>query len=116
MISRSRWLMTRLLRSGPAITRSTASSNSGIVTFFLPGRAAGAGAPVPGGGGGDDDVGACVEAVHLHEDLVQRLFALVVAAAEAGAAVAADGVDLVDEDGAGGGALRPVGQGAHAGG
>ena len=39
-----------------------------------------------------------VEAVHLREHLVERLLALVVAAAEAGAALAADGVDLVDED------------------
>ena len=38
------------------------------------------------------------------------------AAAEAGAAVAADGVDLVDEDDAGGVALRLVEQVAHAGG
>ena len=39
-----------------------------------------------------------VEAVHLDEQLVERLLALVVAAAETGAAVATDGVDLVDED------------------
>ena len=45
-----------------------------------------------------DDVGLDVEAVHLDEQLVERLLALVVAAAHAGAAVAADGVDLVDED------------------
>ena len=46
----------------------------------------------------EDDVGLRVEAVHLDEHLVERLLALVVAAAHAGAAVAADGVDLVDED------------------
>ena len=45
-----------------------------------------------------DDVGLDVEAVHLDEQLVEGLLALVVAAAHAGAAVAADGVDLVDED------------------
>lgn len=39
-----------------------------------------------------------VEAVHLDKQLVQRLLALVVTAAEAGAAMAADRVDLVDED------------------
>ena len=39
-----------------------------------------------------------LEAVHLGEHLVERLLALVVAAAEAGAALAADRVDLVDED------------------
>ena len=54
------------------------------------------------GGGDDDDVRAGIEAVHLDEDLVEGLLALVVAAAEAGAALAADGVDFVDEDDAGG--------------
>jgi hypothetical protein len=52
----------------------------------------------PVGGGDQDDAVLHVEAVHLDEQLVERLLALVVAAAEAGAAVAADGVDLVDED------------------
>ncbi len=37
------------------------------------------------------------EAVHFAEDLVERLLALVVPAAEAGAALPADGVDFVDE-------------------
>ena len=41
---------------------------------------------------------ADVEAVHLDQQLVEGLLALVVAAAHAGATVAADGVDLVDED------------------
>ena len=49
-------------------------------------------------GGDDDDVRVRVEAVHLDEDLVEGLLALVVAAAEAGAALAADRVDLVHED------------------
>ena len=53
------------------------------------------------GGGDDDDAFVGLEAVHLDEQLVQRLLALVVAAAEAGAAVPADGIDLVDEDDAG---------------
>ena len=53
------------------------------------------------GGRHDDDVGALLEAVHLDQDLVERLLALVVTAAHAGAALAADGVDLVDEDDAG---------------
>ena len=46
----------------------------------------------------EDDAAADVEAVHLDEQLVEGLLALVVAAAHAGAAVATDGVDLVDED------------------
>ena len=50
------------------------------------------------GGGEDDDALDGLEAVHLGEHLVERLLALVVAAAEAGAALAADRVDLVDED------------------
>ena len=56
----------------------------------------------PVGGGDEDDVVLHLEAVHLDEELVQGLLALVVAAAHAGAAVAADGVDLVHEDDAGG--------------
>ena len=52
-------------------------------------------------GGDEDDVVLHLEAVHLDEELVQRLLALVVTAAQAGAAVAADGVDLVHEDDAG---------------
>ena len=50
------------------------------------------------GGRDQDDVGLDVEAVHLHQQLVEGLLAFVVTAADAGAAVAADGVDLVDED------------------
>ncbi len=55
------------------------------------------------------------EAVHLGEHLVERLLALVVAATEAGAALAADGVDLVDEDDRGCLLLRSGEQVAHAG-
>ena len=43
----------------------------------------------------------CFETIHLDQHLVQRLLALVVAAAQAGATLAADRVDLVDEDDAG---------------
>ena len=59
-----------------------------------------------------------VEAVHLGEDLVQRLLALVVAAAEAGdarRARAADRVELVDEDDRRRRRLRLREQVAHAG-
>ncbi len=68
------------------------------------------------GGRHDDDVGVGVEAVHLDQHLVEGLLALVVAAAQAGAALAADGVDLVDEDDAGRVALGLVEQVAHAAG
>ncbi len=39
-----------------------------------------------------------LEAVHLDQQLVERLLALVVTAAQAGAAMAPDGVDLIDKD------------------
>src|SRR5690606_8563668 len=50
----------------------------------------------------------------LDEQLVERLLALVVAAAEAGAAMTADGVDLVDENDAGRVLLALLEQVAHA--
>ena len=52
----------------------------------------------PVGGGDQNDAFIGLEAIHLDEQLVQRLLAFVVAAAEASATVAADGVDLVNED------------------
>ena len=70
----------------------------------------------PVGGRDHDDVVLGLEAVHLHEELVERLLALVVAAAEAGAAVAADRVDLVHEDDAGRVLLGLLEEVAHAGG
>ena len=45
----------------------------------------------------EDDALVRFEPVHLDEKLVQRLLALVVAAAEAGTTMAADGIDLIDE-------------------
>ena len=50
------------------------------------------------GRGDHDHAFAAFEPVHLDEQLVERLLALVVPAAEAGAAMAADRVDFVDED------------------
>ena len=55
-----------------------------------------------------------VEAVHLDQHLVERLLALVVTAAHTRAAVATDGVDLVDEDDGGAGLLGLLEQVAHA--
>ena len=52
----------------------------------------------PVGGGDEDDALALAEPVHLDQQLVEGLFALVVTAAQASAALPADGVDLVDED------------------
>src|SRR5918995_321170 len=102
--------ITRVLRSGPASTRSMAASIAAMVTS-QPGGVEDVG---PVGGGDEDDAGARVETIHLNEQLVERLLALVVAAAQAGAAVAADGVDLVDEYDGGRRLLCLLEQVAHA--
>ena len=69
------------------------------------------------GRGQDDDALGAGEAVHLGEDLVERLLALVVAAERrAAAALAADGVELVDEDDRRRRRLGLVEEVAHAGG
>ena len=66
------------------------------------------------GGRHDDDALVVAEAVHLHQQLVEGLLALVMAAAEATASLTADGVDLVNEDDGGGGLLGLLKQVAHA--
>ncbi len=50
------------------------------------------------GRGDEDHAATSVEAIHLDEELVERLLTFVVAATHPGAAVASDGVDLVDEN------------------
>ena len=70
----------------------------------------------PVGGGDQDHALVGLEAVHLDQELVERLLALVVAAAEARAAMPADRVDLVHEDDAGGVLLALLEEVAHAGG
>ena len=128
--ARSAASLIRLARSAPekpgvprASTRGSTSGASGtlrIWTFRIfsrpptsgfgtttwrskrPGRSS-AGSSTSGtvGGGDQDHAFVGLEAVHLDQQLVERLLALVVAAAEAGAAMAADRVDFVDEDDAG---------------
>src|SRR5207253_6790083 len=71
------------------------------------------------GGGDQDHAGLGVEAVHLDQQLVEGLLPLVVPTTQAGAPVAPDGVDLVDEDDGGGAGLGLLEQvaypaGAHA--
>jgi hypothetical protein len=66
------------------------------------------------GGRDDDHEVAALEAVHLRQQLVQRLLALVVAPAEAGAPRAPDRVDLVDEHDGGRALLRVAKQIADA--
>src|SRR3989344_9428766 len=51
------------------------------------------------GGRHHDDVGALFEAVHLREDLIERLLAFIVSTTETGtAALAPDGIYFIDED------------------
>ena len=49
----------------------------------------------------DQNTLGCLETVHLGEQLVEGLLALLIASAVAGIAAAADGVDLIDENNAG---------------
>ena len=67
------------------------------------------------GRGDHDHAEVGFEAVHLDQHLVERLLALVVAAAQAGAALAADRIDFVDEDDAGRVLLGVFEHVAHAG-
>ena len=53
------------------------------------------------GGCDDNDVILAGEAVHLYQQLVQGLFPFIMSATDAGAAVAAYGVNLIDEDNGG---------------
>ena len=66
------------------------------------------------GGREQDHALLLVEAVHLHQQLVERLLTLVVATAEPGTAVTSDRVDLVDEHDRGCGGLRLLEEVAHA--
>src|SRR5690606_20072574 len=68
----------------------------------------------PVGGRDQNDVGVCAKAVHLNQDLVERLLALVVGAAQARAAVTTDCIDLVDKDDAGAVALGLLKEDANA--
>ena len=49
----------------------------------------------------DDHCLGLQESVHFAQDLIERLLAFVVSAAEAGSPLAADRVDLIDEQNAG---------------
>ena len=93
----------------------------GVSHVYLPVEAAGAQEGgvqdvLPVGGRHDHHALIVAEAVHLHQELVEGLLPLVVAAAQAGAALAAHGVDLVDKDDGGGVLLGLVKQVADAGG
>ena len=68
----------------------------------------------PVGRGDDDHAFLRIEAVHLDEQGVERLLALVVTAADAVAAMTTDRVDFVDENNAGRGFLSLLEHVAHA--
>ena len=56
------------------------------------------------------------EAVHLHKELIERLFSLIMSAAKSRTAATADRIDLIDKDDACGRFLRRLKQVAHTGG
>ena len=60
-----------------------------------------------------DDIGAGLKTVHFNEHLVERLLALVIAAAKACASLAAHGIDFVNEDDAGSALLGVLKHIAH---
>lgn len=55
----------------------------------------------PVGGCDDNDAGVALKAVHLRQQLIQRLLALIIASAHASSTGAAHGIDLIHEDNAG---------------
>ena len=68
-------------------------------------------------GRSDDDHGCiAIEAVHLDQNLIERLLSFIVAAAHAGAAMTADRVDFIDKDDTGSVLLCLFEQIAHAAG
>jgi len=99
-------MTSRLTSSDSGFSRVGAAPDVGPGHHHLPVEAAG---PEQGrvehvgtvGGRHQDDALVGLEAVHLDQELVQRLLALVVAAADPGAAVPSNRVHLVDKDDAG---------------
>ncbi len=65
------------------------------------------------GGGHNDHIGIGIEAVHLDQHLVEGLLAFIMRAAQAGAALASDRIDLIHKDDAGRMALGLVEQVTH---
>ena len=112
-------ILAERLAAGVDLQNVVTALDIGQTDVHLPVKAAGAQQRVIENVGAvrrrhDDDALVVVEAVHFHEQLVERLLALVVAAAETGAALTADGVDLVDEHDGGGDLLGLLEQVAHA--
>ena len=72
-----------------AAVETAGSCQGGIKRFRTVGR------------GKDDDAGVALKAIHLRQQLIQRLLAFIVSADIARASLLADGVDLIDKDNAG---------------
>ena len=101
-------IFRQLLVSGVDLQNGLASADIRQAHIDLAVEAAGAQERVvqnvgPVGGRHDDDALVGAETVHLHQQLVEGLLTLVVAATETAASLAAHGVDLVDKDDGGGG-------------
>ncbi|MBA7471348.1 hypothetical protein ES707_06654 [subsurface metagenome] len=64
----------------------------------------------------NDDIGGGIEAIHLHQDLVEGLLPFVMATAEPRSPVTPHSVDLVDKDDTGAITLRLVEEVPHPGG
>ena len=70
----------------------------------------------PVGGRDEDHAFVGFEAVHFNQQLIQGLLALIVSTAKAGATMASDGIDFIDEDDAGSVLLASLKQVTHAAG
>src|SRR4030088_2058953 len=102
--------LTRLARSAPekpGVPRAMISAlTSGATGTFLMCTSRICSRPRISGGGtigccDDDHAGRSLESVHFNQKLVERLFALVVTASQAGSSLPAHRVDFIDEHDAG---------------
>ena len=65
------------------------------------------------GGRQNDDAAVALKAIHLSEQLIEGLFALIVSAADTSSALTANGINFVNKDQAGGVLFGPFEQIAH---
>ena len=112
-------IVAQRLAAGVDLQDLLAALNVGQAHIHAPVKAAGAQQRVIENVGAvgrrhDDDALVIREAVHFDEQLVERLLTLIMAAAEAAAALTADRVDLVDEHNGRGNLLGLVKQVTHA--
>mmetsp|Transcript_7073 Transcript_7073/g.10614 ORF Transcript_7073/g.10614 Transcript_7073/m.10614 type:complete len:239 (+) Transcript_7073:829-1545(+) len=60
----------------------------------------------PIGSGDGDDTRVAIETIHLHKNLVNGLLTLIISSSHSGATLTGDGINLINEDDAGGVLLR----------